>query len=222
MKKVLVVGSEGNMGRRYSAILRHLGIEVLGLDVDRLASMSQILSCDGAIIATPTNNHAEQIRKMKRYGFTVLCEKPIARSFSEVEECIEKYAGPDFQMINQYRHLVPLGTVGDTDFDYYNHGKDGIHWDCINIIGLSWGKISLGEKSPRWHCVINGHKLNISGMDHAYVREVQQWLEGPKNNKSYILQAHRKVEELINETQHVDKSAGLNSTGGTNKLETPW
>ena len=57
MSKILVVGSSGNMGKRYVAICKYLGHEVVGCDLDTEADRDEMVSCDRAIIATPIDAH---------------------------------------------------------------------------------------------------------------------------------------------------------------------
>lgn len=197
MKKILVVGSLGNMATRYSRILDHLGYAWCG--IDRGDDLPDMTTIRGIIIATPTGTHTEMLRKFMRYGVPILIEKPIAKGVIELAnmfDVLEMSPAP-VQMINQYRHLVHEDDKGPTHYNYFKSGTDGLAFDCINIIGLAKDEVTLDYKSPIWTCIINGRELNIADMDHAYIIEIDRWVRFPKNNLDYMKKAHRKVIEYV-------------------------
>lgn len=103
-------------------------------------------------------------------------------------------------MVNQYAHLRHKGDGGPTIYDYWNHGKDGLAWDCISIVGLAEGMIHLSESSPVWTCQINGAAHYSSEMDYAYIDMIQSWLSGNVYGTSYIREAHKKVAAYLEAT----------------------
>lgn len=188
---VLLIGANGNMGRRYGAILRHLSIPFKGVDKgDVLASKH----ASHIIIATPTNTHYELLRYFKDDPRKILCEKPITKDERELDEILGW--GDLVEMVNQYRYLDRNESCGDTIYDYFKSGGDGLPWDCINILGLSRGEVSLRNESCIWNCHLNGLKLKLSNMDMAYVRMLKEWLlfdDIP--NKDYIHRAHERARQ---------------------------
>lgn len=197
VKKVFISGSNGNMGRRYASILKKLGIEYFGADKDvpvlDQASFCRKKDIDGIIIATSTHTHLDLIALfgMIAKDIPILCEKPILKQSFNKDEKLK------LTMVNQYKYMIDESKVGKTDYNYFKSGSDGIVWDCINIIGLANGALSLKDSSPTWKCVINDQILNIKNMDKAYIEMVKDWSENPVSNWDYIVKAHKKCLEVL-------------------------
>jgi hypothetical protein len=193
LKKPLIVGSRGNMGKRYAAGFRYLGIEPLGIDVgDPIPD-----GFDSVVIATPTSNHLPQIVRFGKMGVPILCEKPFSTNLDEAIEICD-YADEhkvDLRMVNQYAMLTFPRAAGETLYDYFRTGQDGLAWDCINIIGLAKEKVTLKNKSPLWRCEINGQRIPFAEMDFAYVQMLSQWTSGKyaAGSIEYAREAHAKV-----------------------------
>lgn len=216
LSKILIMGGNGNMGRRYQAILKSLGVDYIVFDLAENLGVTRyyqtlrahLYECDGVIIATPTKAHYQNLMEVIGFGASdvaILCEKPFSLNFDEVEACRRAVTSSSvkFQMVNQYRHvdrdrLRWHGEENETIYDYYHSGTDGIFWDCINIIGLdTTGNITLKNDSPVWKCKLNGHYVNRSDVDQSYVAMVKLWLERPITNVDYMVQAHQKTMALI-------------------------
>lgn len=187
------------MGRRYTAILRDLFVDPLLVDIDEPIPDG----FDSVIIATPTKHHVAHIEQFLQYDVPILCEKPVATSLRGAKYAVKaaEEAKVNLTMVNQYAYLkgkpTPFATL--TAYDYFNHGRDGLAWDCISIIALAKNKVVLGEGSPIWSCHINGEEMRLSDMDHAYVSMIKAWLAGhhDKFGSDYILDAHDKVEAYL-------------------------
>jgi hypothetical protein len=208
---VLVVGGLGNMGRRYCAILKHLGHTPLPVDIDTSWPRA---GYDHAIIATPTGLHAlsvvEVMKKRGRYhlgegAMHILCEKPV---LTDLEALKKMYAwveaeGGHLCCVNQYQYLLDMDyalmTKGDSWYSYYNSGRDGIHWDCFQIYALAGGKVTVDNESPFWSCGINGTLIRPGYMDQAYVEMIRDFLGEKKNTwgKDIVLKATQKILEAM-------------------------
>ena len=187
---ILLIGSEGNMGQRYQAIMKYLDIPYVCSDINILTDWNR--DYHSYLICTPTNDHYEQIKQCSKFGKPILCEKAITKDPSRLIELIDTC---DFAMVNQYKYLVDPTAKGDTYYNYFRTGKDGLNWDCINIIGLSKTPAKIMNKSPIWSCMINGQELSIKDMDLAYCKMIDRWYKKPYTNKDYIEKAHMKVIE---------------------------
>jgi hypothetical protein len=196
--RVLVIGAMGNMGRRYRTILTYLGHEWVGVDVG--VSMDQVIDhafeVDGIIIATPTETHGAYICALAHVGKPILCEKPITKDLMEMATIarVVKHHGTNLTMVMQYKELLTMPSIGWTYYNYWNTGKDGLIWDCIQIIGLARSDISIQNDSPVWRCRINGRSLNLADMDRAYIKMVAGWLKKPGQDIDEIQAIHHKVD----------------------------
>ena len=199
--KVYIYGFRGGMAKRYRAILRELAHEASGEDADGVADTFSLKEADAVIIATPTSTHAQLLRDFMHCGKPILCEKPITKDLTELEDLVSdlKAAGTRLRMVDQYRYLVPKrrNVEGFTNYNYFRHGTDGILWDCINISYHANGDVELGEQSPIWSCQINGRHLSLADMDGAYYKMIEDWLSDGSANYEHILDAHRKVQRQI-------------------------
>ena len=198
---VSVIGGLGNMGRRYSLILKSLGVKVLPIDVNStpedIDDAKQF--SDAFIVATPTDTHANWVIKLARLKRPILCEKPISTSLNMVKEVL-RITGQEktpLSMVCQYSELAPKTGSGDSFYNYFRHGNDGLYWDCIQIIALANGKCEVADDSPVWRCQINGKSLNVAEMDHAYIKHLQRWTNGEQvNDAEFIFEAHRRVARI--------------------------
>jgi hypothetical protein len=197
---VLLVGAEGNMGKRYQAVMRFLGKDYVGVDKqhNRHYVAQQAMAADGIIIATPTETHLELLTEFLQYGKPVMCEKPLCKDPKGLSEVLDLYrkAATPLNMIYQYQELVNPLSVGNTVYDYYRHGSDGLAWDCIQIIGLAKGALEIAEASPYWTCAINGWSLDLSDMDGAYVNHIERWMREPGQDLGELQAIHDKTYEL--------------------------
>ncbi len=198
MKKVYISGFNGNMASRYKAILKLMGIGVIGKDLN--CEFGRPKDADGFIIATPTENHIDDLEKYIVFGKPILVEKPITKFIFSLDSFAEKWKDKLdlITMVNQYRYLYDPLVVGDTYYNYFKTGKDSLHWDCINIIGSAKARLELRNDSPIWQCTINGRHLKIHEMDHAYCNMIKDWISGElKGNWEYIKHAHLAVTKCL-------------------------
>ena len=201
-----VFGHMGSMGKRYRAILNHLKIPLIGYDPNgrydsAFHTFDQVATeCDRFIIATPTESHYEIVMRLMKYPWSdkkpILIEKPISKNVNEAEEIL-KLPCP-ITMQYQYSCLpMDLASNGLSYYDYYNTGKDGLPWDCLQIIGLARSSVMLRNESPVWLCRINGESMYHARMDTAYIRFVEKWLENPNfQDRSMVLGVHEKVKNF--------------------------
>ena len=188
-----VIGAKGNMARRYSAICSYLGIPWLGFDVDDYSEVENYAdSLTTFLVATPTATHLDVIKDLARFQKPMLVEKPIVTTKAELGELLRTNA--IIRMVNQYEYLVERYSEGESYYDYWNSGKDGM-FDFINIVGLSKTPPKLRNMSPFWKCRINGHDLNIRSMDYAYMDMISDWHKDPTPNMDYIEKSHSRILE---------------------------
>lgn len=198
---ILIIGSEGSMGKRYQAILKYLGKSVICVD-NLLGTTSGQYNlatrvADGIIIATPTDTHFKFLIDLIPLQKPLLCEKPVSKEMAELEAISDhlwEHETP-FRMMYQYSVLTDPKYSGDSHYNYFRHGSDGLVWDCLQVIGLSKREPALSGISPIWDCAINGEQLALSHMDKAYVDYVDLWFKSPTQDFEEIKEAHYKTHE---------------------------
>ena len=211
--KVCVVGGKGNMGKRYRAILKHLEVEHISVDInEHLPTVKDDVT--HYIIATPTDEHLGSLMNISwglKPPVNFLIEKPIAiLSNRDVDTKLRPVStaisrGHNVYMVNQYAycHFDLHQENQPTYYDYYNSGKDGLAWDCIQIIYLAKDSIDLKNDSPEWTCFINGLLFTRNILDRCYIRMIEDFIsDGKKYGKLWgwddIRSAHRKAFEYTN------------------------
>lgn len=201
-KSLFIVGIEGNMGRRYQAVARYLGIDCSGCDISS-SRVERIPPKDALVlIATPTERHLNDCFSYLASGeHDVLCEKPIVKTRDD----LEKLKGINLDrlyMVNNYCYTYKddINLYEDhTRYDYYMSGKDGLVWDCIQLFGLAKGPVFLNNTSPIWNCVINGKFLQRQIIDESYVAMIIDFFHERKHlwSGQKIIEIHEKVLKYI-------------------------
>lgn len=119
---VLIVGSNGNMGRRYYAILQGIkdknnNIEIGELDLNDKTKKSKYKSANYIILATPTEEHYKNILEILKTKTElndktithILCEKPISKNIEEIENLYyllnKKDCKVKLYMVNNYAYI---------------------------------------------------------------------------------------------------------------------
>jgi hypothetical protein len=220
---ILIVGSEGSMGKRYQAILKYLGHNPVCADLGTSNNelIDKAMGSGGVIIATPTHTHTDIIRLVAPTRKPILCEKPVCKDPEELRGVLElvQTFGTPFAMMMQYKELAHRDTIGPSMYNYFRHGNDGLIWDCFQVIALARGTVNLGEDSPVWACKINGKTLNLSHMDSAYISYVQKWLKNPDfHDHTEIQRMHEKVAAAERMNKYGQLYDGSNRHSGTVNL----
>jgi hypothetical protein len=193
----LIIGSEGSMGKRYQAILKHLHEPFEKYDPKLHGSkFPDDREFKRFIIASPTDTHAMWVKKLDVYKRPILCEKPLSKDLEEVEDILQ--CESPITMMMQYYMLADKQSYGPSFYNFYHHGPDGMVWDCFQIIALAKGEVELHETSPIWKCMINGRNIQRGHMDGAYVEFVREWIRGglPALGRIQLMLWHRKVKEF--------------------------
>lgn len=193
-----IVGCNGNMGRRYTAILEYLNEDFCGRDINEPPPLVQKY-----IIATPTRTHVDIIKYLKTLSpdASILCEKPITKNIEDFNQIPKKHWETVF-MVNNYQYISYPQYSGETQYNFYNSGGDGIAWDCIQLIHLAKENIQLKNASPFWTCIINGFQVGKGAIDQSYVLMLEDFLSvQPRKlwNLHEAYEAHKKVLRLYGE-----------------------
>lgn len=212
---ILVLGHKGNMGQRYTTILDHLQQEWMGLDVANgpleKGTISEAMErCDGCIVATPTDAHVSNLLALVDSHKPVLCEKPICKDLDTLELVLRLYneRKTPLTMVLQYEELLNKFSKGISYYNYFRTGKDGLYWDCVQIIGLANDEVEVKNTSPIWKCQINGQWLSIQDMDRAYINNVQRFLSGEYMNLKRIYEIHERVTKYAEAYESSNRDSG--------------
>lgn len=194
------------MGKRYCAILKHLGHTPLLVDLNTRLPTEEF---DHAIIATPTDDHLRSINEVLEWfprTKHILCEKPIAKSSPVLLGAFFDSLhsdGVNLYCVNQYQYLLDMDyalmTKGESWYSYYNSGKDGLHWDCFQIYALAKAEVVVDNDSPSWGCKINGTLIRPGDMDDAYIEMIRDFVGEKKNmwGKDIVLKTTEKILEAM-------------------------
>jgi hypothetical protein len=197
---VLLVGSAGNMGTRYQAVLKYLQVPFRGIDIYNKNKLHDFAKeSKHIIIATPTVNHIDMIKELTPYQLPILCEKPITKSPERFYEL--DFAKLRLNMVCNYEymdfHMPPAFRDQLTYYDFYKSGDDGLIWDCIQLFKLKSGPVYLNNKSPVWKVYINGAKVSRSSVDVSYIKMCKHFLMGNiKTCAEDLFDLHCKVKKV--------------------------
>jgi hypothetical protein len=180
--RILIFGSEGSQGKRYTAICKYLGHEVVGYDpvLSHNTIKNIIKDVDRCIIATPIDSHYKWCKWCIKHNIPFLCEKPISKNLKEIEE-IKKLCDKskvDGRMVCNWMFTIPGFNTNEADrifLNYFNTGKDG-DYDYIQPIYLSKGNFELKKKSPYYICQLGNIPINQYNFDISFITMLIGWL----------------------------------------------
>ncbi len=182
--KCLVVGGLGNMGRRYCAILKYLGVEYDIFDTANpmMATAPNDNPVTHCIIATPIKEHVADILQGVVYIENILCEKPITKNIKDFKR-LEKFKDHcDLRMVCNFAFAHPSQQYQPgcnlIDYNYYNTGKDG-YWDYIQLIYLA-SQLTIKTTSPWFNVTIGMRPITLDMIAESYIRMIRTWLDKPE------------------------------------------
>ena len=181
--KVLIIGSNGSIGKRYCAILKSLKVDYI--TYDNLQGSFESLKAqhdgdfDAAIICTPTEHHIEYVKGLISLRKVFLCEKPLSKFLVDCEEVKEYKNG---YVVCNYKYIADKYKPPYSIFyDYYNTGMDGILWDACQLLYLD-PNCNLSISSPKWNLVINENWIRYRELEDSYVRMLKDFVKGKYEN----------------------------------------
>ena len=205
------------MGTRYQAILDYLKIKYHGADNQGgVIALLRRWQYTHAIIASPTATHyywlAYLSKLPKLTKLRILCEKPLVTDSLQRLVSLHEDTKLDLTMTYQYKYVNILEEASKiTHYNFYNHGKDGLAWDCIQLIGLTKYRIELKEDSPIWNMGLNGRDVLRDSIDESYIRFIRAWLDGSENQDfNWLVDLHKKTDYLQNKVKTDGKYHSLN------------
>lgn len=171
--KVLIVGGLGSIGSRYNAILKYIGEDPIVYDTNQ-SKPELPPKWDMAIVATPTDSHYAICKDLMKTGKPFLCEKPLSRNLKECEDLAECKTG---YVVNNYQFLIHPYENVHFEYDYYRTGKDGVYWDCSQLIYMDKDCV-LKNHSPVWSFKINGKSVLYRDLECSYIYMLEAFVNG--------------------------------------------
>ena len=221
---ILVIGSQGGMGKRYCSILDYLKEDYLVSDLADGRPWPHPQEFDKAIVAVPTDQHFIICKQLIEMHKDILVEKPVSTHMEDIkalktmtETGYRKGAdwvpACDFRVVNNLYHAMNTAltrqcTKGATaimgemtiNYDHYHSGRDGLAWDACQLIYMAHpDKITLKSKSPVLDLSINGYQISLDDVAESYVVMLSQWINGPEQlwGLTEALKMDRKVNEYL-------------------------
>lgn len=173
----LLIGGNGSIGRRYQAILRYLNKPVLVWDQEDVALPEQPFA--RAIVCSPTSTHYEYCKLLIAAKKPFLCEKPLSKFVNECEDLVRRARRDQVigRVVNNYEYVLRDVPRGNMFFDYYNTGKDGVFWDCCQLIYMD-PNVEIRTTSPRWHLNRGGRWIRYKELENSYIQMIKHFVNG--------------------------------------------
>jgi len=194
---IALFGGNGSIGSRYAAILRHMDVDYKVIEIDDdLPEFAQTTKC---IIATPTDTHVDIINQIPD-SIPILCEKPIDRNPNKIPKRKNCY------MVNNYYHVMKIKGIlppYSVWYNYYKTGKDGLLWDCCQLVYLD-EEARIETKSPRWNLSVNREWIKYRDLEESYVRMVSDFLND-KFHKLWSMEVAKEVTKAVIKRGSLDR-----------------
>lgn len=185
---ICLIGGKGGIGSRYSAIMKYLQIPYVIADMD--TPEINIVDYDKFIVATPTETHVHFLKELE--GRTILCEKPVSKNPTEIP--MMKHAF----VVNNWEYVVRLMNIDEPlmiEYDYYRSGKDGLYWDCCQLLYLD-PQAKLSQQSPKWNVKINGKFVPYRTLEESYIRMIKDFSQD-RFNYLWTLEQGKEMSEVV-------------------------
>jgi len=169
---VTIVGCNGSMGRRYSAILKYLNIPFDGIDIKDAFKRT---GTKRAIICTPTRSHTVVVENLMEAGYdNFLIEKPMFDREEDYNWALANSHLCKMQMVCNYKFINGVG--GHTYYNYYDSGKEELWCNLFQLIGLAESEFEFRDNHPVWSCVLNGRILMLDDVHSSYITMIEAWM----------------------------------------------
>lgn len=188
-KPTLLIGGEGNIGRRYQAIYKSLGIPFSVWDLPNLGSELP-RHFDNYVICSPTETHLGYVRYLINLGKRFICEKPLATN-----PITEDLGYKNGFMVCNYLFMTRGLNAPRIFYDYYNTGRDGMFWDACQLLYLN-PKAIIRNKSPIWKLKINRRLIPYAELERSYLRMIRAF-EGNRDRFLWTLEDGIKMTDTV-------------------------
>ena len=189
--QILLIGGYGSIGRRYAAILKNLKANFDIYDIT-VRTEPKFEKYDAFIIASPTDTHLDYLKKLQVYQRPILCEKPVSKTPGDIPEIDNAFVVCNYFYVAQMLNIQPPYKIF---YDFYNTGKDGMYWDCCQLIYMD-PKMKLRMNSHRWNLNINDNWIKFRNLEEAYFRMISDFIYGKYENL-WTLKDAKKMSQAV-------------------------
>lgn len=182
--KLLLIGSEGSIGRRYRVILEHLGVDFEEYDNPEHkffgVEQSFYKRFTHAIIATPTHTHLDWIDELP--PIWKLVEKPASKDLEGLEQ---RKLNHGCFVVNNYQFLPSANTRRKITYNFYNTGRDGLIWDVCQLVYIAYkNKVELEVKTDSfwWDLKWGMHQIAYHEIERSYYHMLKAFCSGDTSN----------------------------------------
>lgn len=185
--KVLLIGGNGSIGRRYRAVLKALKVDYR---IHEINDMFSTEDCTHIIVASPTETHLHMAMLSAPSNLPILIEKPLSKSLKECELLMNYFDAMEnvsVFVVNNYSFaLLPINNYtfclhaqGTISYDFFNTGKDGLLWDVCQLIYFAklWEQeLFIRTESYFWDLQHRGCSLHYRRIEESYFQMLQAFL----------------------------------------------
>lgn len=176
---VLVVGSNGAIGRRYCTLLRYIGINPIEIDIDSLMTIKMASEFTNlAINCTPSEYHYPINLELVKYGFKILCEKPACLDHKEIYSL--KTLKANIREVNNWAYTIPSKTIRPNShvitYNYFMCGKEMLSHNLWQPIILSKDQFVYESTSPVFRVFLDDYALSQRDFDMSYLYMIQDFV----------------------------------------------
>jgi len=91
----------------------------------------------------------------------------------------------NIHMVNNYDYAFKracrdqsnfVNATGLTTYEYYQTGRDGLLFDCIQLIKMAKADIELKGYGWKWQCQINGWRIDRNLIDDSYYDMIEDFI----------------------------------------------
>lgn len=199
-KNVKVILMPGKCAR-YEAILKCLKVEYkMYVKFDDYGDgFTHLINSD------PEYFPDKMVEALSQHKISYLCTPPIWKHIEQLEGFLKR--GIDTSLIMpllqlyHIDHIYPFGSFlrAPSCVDYYDLDIYDYNWEMFDTIAMHGGELNeltFDNKSPIYHCKVNGKYVSKDEIERAHFTLVDEWLRGsrPLNNQDILL-AHKKVHQ---------------------------
>jgi hypothetical protein len=195
VKKVLIVGSEGSIGRRYKAVVTHCDALYIPCDKRNNTTHNIESDFDMAIVASPTDMHAYHVTRLLKKQKPILCEKPLGADMYDVRQILGEPGAKDLvYVVDNWSWMIGSSETNNRIiYKNFFTGSENIAYNLAQPIYLSsTSRFKFNLNYPYFEAIVNDKVYTTHDVDRSYVKMIHHWLRSGKtsfdHNKSYAMQ----------------------------------